>query len=373
MTETIHDPRAGYDALREQAMRKDALGRWVAYRHADVVAAATDPDRLSSAVSRFLQVPNGLDGAAHAEARRLLDPFFDPDRMDALEPVIRRTATDAVQPLIGAGAFDAVGHLGARFAVRAQSAWLGWPPLLEEELLAWMEENHAASRSGNLARTAAVAGQFDAIIRRLTDARRAAGDDAADDITTELVRLRDAAGQPLPDEVLVSVLRNWTGGDLGSIALCVGVVSHTLATRPELQDTLRRATDAELAAAVDEMLRIDDPFVSNRRVAARDVTLDRCRIAPGEHLVLNWTAANRDPRVFAQPDGFDPVGNAPANLVYGIGPHACPGRPLATLELRVICRTLLEAGRLVLFTDQPAVREQPPVGGFRHVWVTLEG
>lgn len=30
----------------------------------------------------------------------------------------------------------------------------------------------------------------------------------------------------------MSVPRNWTGGDLGSIALCVGVLVHHLASRP---------------------------------------------------------------------------------------------------------------------------------------------
>jgi len=366
------DPRLDYDRLRDQeSLALDGHGRWFVGRHADAVTVATCPHDFSSAVSRFLQVPNGLDAEAHAAARRLLDPFFAPDRMAALEPVLERIAADLIAALLAPAAVDAVVDLGARYAVRAQSAWLGWPEDLEERLLEWIEANTAASASGDLGRTAAVAADFNAIIHSVLEPRWEAGDAAPDDVTTELIRLRDEAGRPLTEEELVSVLRNWTGGDLGSIALCVGVVLYWLATHPELQDHLATAPDAELDAAIDEMLRMDDPFVSNRRVATRDVELSGQPIAKGERLVINWTAANRDPSAFADPDAYDPVTHAAANLVYGTGPHVCPGRPLATMELRVFLRVLLADHRVELDPDTPPEREQPPVGGFRHVPVRL--
>ena len=46
---------------------------------------------------------------------------------------------------------------------------------------------------------------------------------------------------------------------------------------------------------------------------------------------------------------------------------ACPGRPLATLELRVLLRTVLAGHRVRLDPDSEPTREQPPVGGYRHV------
>ena len=365
------DPRATYDALRSRPLAPDERGQWVICRHADVVRVATTPEDFSSAVSRFLQVPNGLDGSTHAHARALLDPFFAPARMSVLEPVLRQIAQELIAALPRATEFDAVADLGARYAVRAQSVWLGWPADLEQDLLAWMDDNHAASRSGELEATTAVAERFDAIIRSVVAPRRAAGASAPDDVTTELVRLRDADGAPLPDDVLVSILRNWTGGDLGSLALCAGVLAYWLASHPELQDDLRGAGDRDLVAAIDEILRIDDPFVSNRRVATGEVHLRSATVAPGDRVVLNWTAANRDPEVFGDPDAFDPHGHAAANLVYGIGPHVCPGRPLATVELKVLVRALLDAGQLRLAPDRLPEREQPPVGGFASVPVVL--
>ncbi|WP_204163932.1 cytochrome P450 [Nocardioides solisilvae] len=317
---------------------------WLLTRHADVVAAASDPVTFSSAVSRHLQVPNGLDGEEHARFRPLVDSFFAADRMAALEPLLRPVAAAAVAALPVGVPVDAVEDLGRPYAVRATCTWLGWPDALEPTLLAWMAENHAATASGDPGRTAAVAARFDEIIRSLTEPRRAAGDDAPDDVTSELVRAR-VEGRALTDEEVVSVLRNWTAGDISSVALCAGVVVRHLAARPEVQRHLRTHRDdaAALDRAVDELLRIEDPFLFNRRVATRDTTIGGARIAAGERVLLAWPSANRDPDRFGDPDAFRPDENAPHNLVYGTGPHVCPGRPLAALELRVVLEELLDA------------------------------
>lgn len=332
--------------------------------HADVVAAAHDDVTFSNAVSRFLQVPNGLDGDEHTAFRAVIDRYFTPERMATLEPAVHKVATDLVAQLSLPERVDAV-VLGSWFAVQAQSAWLGWPAELEQPLLAWMGDNQAATRSRDRERTAEVAARFDAIIRSVTDARRAAGDAAPDDVTTELVR-DTVGGRPLTDEEIVSILRNWTGGDLGSMALCAGVVLTYLADHPDLQAHLRTGvSDAELDAVLDEILRIDDPFVSNRRRTTRPTAIAGHDVPAGEVVVLSWTHANRDPQVFSDPDRFDPSTNAPHNLVWGTGRHVCPGRPLATLELRVLTRAVLDA-TTAIEPDPRRGRErsEPPLGGY---------
>ncbi len=367
-----NDPRTRYDALHREPLTRDDNGRWVVVRHADAVAVVTDPETFSSHVSRFLQVPNGLDGTAHREARELLDPFLAPERLTGLEPTLERIADQLAASVPAGGRLDAVGELGSVYAVRAQSAWLGWPSDIEPELLAWMEDNHAATRSGELERTAAVAHRFDAIIHRLLSFRRIRRPGPPEDLTDELMRVKHHDGRPLGEDEIVSVLRNWTGGDLGSLALCTGVVLYWLATHPELQDELVDAANDSFDAALDEILRIDDPFVSNRRVATVDTVLNGQPIAPGEQLVVNWTAANRDPAVFADPEGYAPEANAAKNLVYGAGPHVCPGRALATLELRVLVRAMLGRHRIALDPEAVPEREQPPVGGFHRVPLLLD-
>lgn len=369
---TWEDQRSTYDALRARCPVAHEDGRWVVLRHAEVVEAATDAETFSSAVTARRAIPNSLDGAEHAAYRTVVDRYFTDERVAGEEPQCRAHAIALVDALPRGETVKTVAGIGVPYAVRAQSAWLGWPPELEDDLVEWMRDNHAATRSGDRSWTREVAERFDAMIHALLKARRGT---PASDVTAELMR-DQVDGRPLTEAEIVSILRNWTAGDLGSLATSVGVVVHFLAANPEIQRevrTLVAAGDtAGVAASIEEILRIDDPFVSNRRITTRPVTLGGETIGAGEQVLLNWTAANRDPLVFGDPDRYDPEVNAASNLVFGIGPHVCPGRTLTLMELRVVLEELLGRTSLVsLATDRPAVRETPPMGGWARVPVVL--
>ena len=114
----------------------------------------------------------------------------------------------------------------------------------------------------------------------------------------------------------------------------------------------------------------------SRRTASRtatvDTTLGGASIGAGEKVTLWWASANRDEAVFGDADRFDPEDNAERNLVYGIGPHVCPGRPLATMELRIITQELLAATSAIeLAPGETPERELAPVGGYRRMPVLL--
>jgi cytochrome P450 len=120
------------------------------------------------------------------------------------------------------------------------------------------------------------------------------------------------------------------------------------------------------------MLRIDDPFPVNRRVTTAGTQVAGFLLKPGTRIYLNWTAANRDETVFGDPDAYRPEEHGRHNLVFGTGIHACPGRPLATLELVVAAQTLLDSTiRIELAPGAEPVRETYPLGGWRRVPVRL--
>lgn len=366
------DQRSTFDALLTTCAVAQDDGRWVILRHAEVVAAATDPGTFSSRVTARRAIPNTLDGADHAAFRAVVDRYLTDDRVAREEDQCRGHAATIVDALPRGVTVKTIASIGVPFAVRSQSSWLGWPPDLEEELVEWIRDNQAATGSGNRDRTTEVAERFDRIIHALLDARRNA---PPTDVTGELMN-DFVNGRPLTDEEIVSILRNWTAGDLGSLATAVGVMVHFLAADPQTQQDLRTRAEAgdrrALTAAVEEILRIDDPFVSNRRVSTRAVSLGGETLAEGAQVLLNWTAANRDPLVFGDPDRYDPQNNAEANLVFGIGPHRCPGRALTLMELRVMLEELLgRTSWIEPAPDRPAVRETPPMGGWARVPVVL--
>ena len=365
----LADQRGTYDRMRAACPLAKSPRGVTLFRHADVVAAAANPVTFSSAVSAHRMVPNSLDQPEHTAFRAAIDPFFTPERMAGLEPRVRRIAHEIVGALPRSAIVDAVTEIGYPLAVSAQADWLGWQGI-EDQLLAWMAENHAATRSGDRSRMVAVAAAFDEIVLAQVRRRRQMGSAAPKDPTTELLGIT-VNGRLLPDADIVSILRNWTAGDLGSIAAAVGVIFHFLATHPGIQEALR-AHPGNLAIAIDEMLRIDDPFLVSRRVTTVASHVAGFVLEPDTRIYLNWTSANRDERVFGNPDAYRPEEHAAYNLVYGTGIHVCPGRPLATLELIVAVQTLLGmTARLELAAGAESVREVYPLGGWQKMPVRL--
>lgn len=372
------DPHILTDKLRQQHdVIKNEAGEWVLLRHDDVMTAALDDTTFSSQVSRFLQIPNGLDGAEHDRFRVLIDRHLSEEALTPYLPVFKNVASELIGSLAKGVVINAVSDIGAVFAVRAQCTWLGWPAELEPKLLQWMRDNHSATRSKDNTKMAQVAQDFNDIICSVIRPYRSADTTGntlkcidEDSVTARLCRER-IEGRELTEAELVSILRNWTGGDLGSIALCVGVIVAYLSQHPKQIDTLTIATDSELEAVINEILRIDDPFISNRRITTCPVTIGEHQLPTGARVQLNWTSANRDEAIFGE-NTLAPEEHAADNLIYGVGRHVCPGRLLATWQLRVATRALLSSiTHITLATGEALEREQPPLGGYRKVLVNL--
>jgi cytochrome P450 len=364
--EVLADQLGAYDSRRAACPLAESPRGVTLFRHADVVAAARDSQTFSSAALARRAVPNAMDPPEHAAWRGLIDAFFTPAQIAALEPRVRAIADAVVAALPRDATVDAVAQISAPLAVRAQpTEWLGWRGIGTNcSMDGGQSCRHAVVTVREPPRSAA----FDEIIRARLQRRAAAQLPRRPDNRTLAATLD---GQALDEADIVSILRNWTAGDLGSMAAALGVVVWFLATHPDVQQELRERP-AGLAAAIDEMLRIDDPFLVNRRVTTTAVRIDDHELAVGTRVYLNWTSANRDEAVFGDPDAYRPDRNAPHNLVYGVGIHACPGRSLATMELVVAVHALLQATPSIEpAPDAAPVRETYPLGGWRRVPVRL--
>ncbi|NHW01404.1 cytochrome P450 [Stutzerimonas degradans] len=368
----LQDQMATYDDMRRRCpVATSRYGYTSLFRHADVMRVLMDHETYSNAVSRFPSVPNGMDPPEHTAYRRLIEPYFEPQQMEAFAPVCREVAVRLVQALPEQADVELMADFAQIFALQIQCAWLGWPVELHEPLRLWTLKNQAATLARDEAAMSAVALEFDGYIKDLLTARRNAGSAAPDDVTTRLLR-DQALGRPLTDDEIVSILRNWTVGELGTIAASIGILVHYLAGHAALQQQLREQP-ALLPAAIDEILRIHAPLVMNRRVTTKEVTLGGRTLAAGTRLALIWASANRDEAVFGDPEEFRLDREPQLNLLYGAGIHVCPGAPLARLELRVVMEELLgRTRRIALLADQQPVKAFFPASGFSSLPLHIE-
>lgn len=342
----LENPIAGYDQMREHCpvAHSELLG-WSLFRHEDVLRALHDTDTFSNAVSSHVAVPNGMDPPEHAAFRRILDPYFSADRVDTFEPVCREIVVDLVKDLLVKGDVELMADFSLLFAIRAQCAFLGWPKSLHEPLIRWTKKNRAAIFAQDREALSEIAQEFEGIIDDLLENRIHDGIEPENDVTAELAR-ETVSGRPLSHEEIASILRNWTVGEVGTIAAAVGILTHYLAEHVELQQQLR-TQPCLLPAAIDEILRIHGPLVANRRITKCPVEIGGYKIDAGEKISLVWIAANRDKRAFTNPLDYRTDRDPEKNLLYGAGIHACPGATLARMEMQVLMEELLRHTTLI--------------------------
>ena len=91
-----------------------------------------------------------------------------------------------------------------------------------------------------------------------------------------------------------------------------------------------------------------DALAHGGRIDPQDLAELRGRqlfeIAQDESLLLCWAAANRDPKVYDDPDTFSldrKQSRRSRHMTFGFGIHACPGASIARMEMKVALEELL--------------------------------
>lgn len=358
------DQRNALDQMREKCpvAHSDFMGTSL-FRHEDISRVLGDHETFSNAVSQHLSVPNGMDPPEHTLYRGIINKYFTPERMEAYEPVCRKTAIELISKLPFNREVELMSTLALPFAVRNQCAFLDWPANLHDHLGHWTQRNHEATFKRDRPALSEIAREFEALIDDLIESRTEAGAKFEGDITASLMHER-VYGRPLSNEEIASILRNWTVGEIGTISSAVGILIHFIAHHPELQHQLR-IDRSLIPEANEEILRIHGPLLANRRITKRQVEIAGQQLDAEELISFFWVSANRDPRIFEEPEKFRWGRDPRNNLLYGAGIHACPGAPLARMELRVIMEELLRQTNSI----NPAENKKPvnaryPASGF---------
>lgn len=358
---------AATDGLRARCpVARGGANLWYLLRHGDVTRVLHDHETFSNAVSAHPAVPNGMDPPEHTAYRSAVEPLFGPKYVGPFEPVCRGLAAGLLGGV--SGAVEVMEELAWPFAAQSQCAFLGWPACLAGVLADWTRRNQAAIRAEDRSAVGALAAEFDAIVADILRDVRRTGDGG---VMPEILAAR-VDDRPLNDGELASLLRNWTVGEIGTIAASIGILLHAMAAHPELQSRLRRQPGT-LPPAIDEILRLNGPLLTNRRRATRDTEISGCPVRAGDEVTVLWIAANRDEDAFPDAHALLPGRDARANLLYGAGIHVCPGAPLARLEMRVFLEeAFARFSEIGPVPGYPPVNARYPAGGYERVHLRLD-
>ncbi|WP_278261279.1 cytochrome P450 [Nocardia sp. AG03] len=376
--ETWRDPWPMYAALREHdpVHRVVPDGRedhdfYVLSRHADVWAAARDPESFSSAAGLTVDYVDlaaagfggvkpfvFMDPPEHTDFRRRVAPGFTPRQVNSVEPAVRRFVVERIERLRAAGSGDIVAELFKPLPTMVVAHYLGVPERDHGKFDEWTEnivggavagaglaagDQHAFTAVGELV------GYFSELIAR----RRV---EPGDDTISHL--LASGLGADGDNDGLIAVLgfafTMITGGNDTTTGNLGGAV-QLLSAAPE-QRALLAEDPALIPDAVEEFLRMTSPVQGLARTATHDITLHDTTIPAGRRVLLLYGSANRDDREFGPTAGeLDVRRNPKRILTFSHGHHHCLGAAAARMQARVALEELL--ARCPEFTvDLDAVR-----------------
>jgi cytochrome P450 len=340
------DPYPLYRRLRDEApaYHNEALGFWALSRYDDVLSGFRDVERLSNrhgvsldrdafheeaaTTMSFL----AMDPPRHTRIRALVSRGFTPRRVAELEPRIRRMTTDMLEELEGRDRCEFIGDFAGRLPMDVVSELLGVPAADRATLRTWADlVVHREEGLEGLPPAAAESAlrMLHYFTEMVADRRRTPGDD----LTGALLRA-DIDGDRLTDKEIIGFLFLMIVAGNETTTKLLGNALYWLDRNPGERRKIR-ANPSLIPAWVEETLRYDNSTQALARVAARDFELHGEKIRLGEKVVLLVGSANRDERVWEEPDRFRLERNTRASLSFGQGTHFCLGASLARLETRV--------------------------------------
>ena len=288
-----------------------------------------------------------LNPPEHSRMRKLVSKAFTPKSIAALQSAIDATSAEL---LSGVGnSFDVITDYAIHLPARIVAKMIGVPPSDAELWHAWLhrmgrfgfQNPFTAKDEGGEQREivadaqAANAEQAEYFSEIIEARQRVRGDD----IVSRLLDAREADDR-LTDEEVRYILVLLLQGGLHTTVHMIGNTIRTLLEHPEQREQL--GTDSTLVPkAIDEALRLRGILQTEVRVTRKAAVVEGVEIPEGQRVIVLNAAANRDPRVFPEPDRYDiHRDNAHTHLAFGYGVHHCIGSPLARAEITVAIRDL---------------------------------
>jgi cytochrome P450 len=350
----IHDdPYPVYSRLRDEApvYHNEEREFWALSRHADVMAGFQDP-RLSSSYGVSIDPtawgPHApmtmsflaMDPPRHTLMRALVSRGFTARRVLDLEPRIREIARGYVETCVERGTFEFVGDLAGRLPMDVISELMGVPVADRDELrrladvLVHREEGVLDVPPSGFSAAVELVGYYTELLR---DRRSRPGTDLTSALCTA-----EVDGERLSDDDIIAFLFLMVVAGNETTTKLLASAWYWAWRHPD-QRAVPFGDPARIPEWVEETLRFDNSTQLLARRSVADIELDGGDIPAGSQVLLLVGSANRDERVFAEPDAYLIGRDTRQTASFGVGRHFCLGASLARLEARVCLEELVQA------------------------------
>jgi cytochrome P450 len=341
--EVVRDPFTAYGRARERAplarILAPGLGpMWVLTRHEGARAMLADPRFELSADSYqrpdvpedclpYMRTMQEMNGPEHARLRGLVAPAFTARRAAEFRPRIEAVVETLLGTLSG-GTVDLVPSFARPLPIEVICELVGIPVPGHPR---WREYGAAVAAGSGPGFVAAIPGIMAGAKAAVAHRRAEPGDDLLSDLI---------ASDGLDDTELVTLVWHLVLAGQTPANLIANAVETLLAHPAQL--AALRAAPGLMPGAVEELLRWCGPqLLSIPRYAREDTELYGTPIRKGEPVTAALAAANRDPRVFTDPDRFDILRPPAGQLGFAHGPHFCLGAAPARVQTEIALTALL--------------------------------
>jgi cholest-4-en-3-one 26-monooxygenase len=344
----------------------DERGYWFLTRHHDISAALVDAKAYSSwrGATNMLDIPAerlefarrillNMDPPAHTRYRRLITKSVASRAVERLTPRLEMLSKRTIDRIAARGSCDFVADVASKLPMQVICELLGVPEADWERLYACSNTMMARDDpdfAGSKEDVSRASMEIFGYSAALADERRAR---PKEDLMSALIAA-EVDGQKLAEGEINAffVLLVIAGNETTRTLLAGGL--HALLENPSARDRLL-ADPSLWPGAVEEMLRFVSPIMQWRRTLDRDVTLHGKELREGDKVIVSLISANRDERVFTDPESFDITRRHNPHVAFGFGPHLCLGATLARMEARLLLQELFR--RLPdMALDGPIVR-----------------
>ncbi|GLI01231.1 cytochrome P450 [Phytohabitans aurantiacus] len=323
---------------------------WLAVRYDDVKMVLSDP-RFSRAAANGRDEPRmmphqsdagtlNMDPPEHSRLRGFVARAFTTRRIEDFRPRTAEIASELVAAMREQGPpVDLVTAFAAPLPVRVICEMLGVPFEDQDKFGIWSEAV-VASTSLSPEQIGEYLGAMMEYMYALVAQRRA---EPADDLISAMVKARDEKGR-LTEHELVDLAAGLLAAGHETTVTQIPNFVYVLLANPKARDEL--VAHPELVPnAVEELMRYV-PLVAGTvfaRYATVDIMVGDTLVRAGDPVVASLPSANRDERVFTNPEELDFHRPAYPHLGFGHGIHFCFGAQLARMELQVAVATLVKA------------------------------